>query len=201
MHSDWFGTPGLSDLNNRQSSILIQQCSDLTFKLSSEFEILGIHCSTGFRTEAFVGWIGKSFHQIVSVESTRKLDRLFADNSASVLSEGRWRHLNFVADDGSNLPLLLKFFRFVNEGTAAHLVVARDLSPVVDAQRRFVKEQSVLEQELERQKRSLSEQPSESLDSSSLSMGAYRQTLISRNRRASHDTNREYLYPACFGRS
>lgn len=155
MFNDWFGSSGLSSLSARQSNLVVQQSSDLTLKLNERLEIEGVQCAPPLNTDQFEAWVGKPLNDVVSIESRPKIDRLLADNSAASGSESRWRHLNFRTGKGDSLPLLLKFFRFVNEGTAAHLIVARDLSPVVNAQQSFVHEQSRMEREYEQKHKEL----------------------------------------------
>ncbi len=96
-------------------------------------------------------WENKSFLEIVSEDSRPKVDVLLQDNSARNLTEGRWRHLNLQGSDGTELPLLIKFFRFAHEGASTHLICARDLRPLSDAQQQWQHQQNALQQSYEDQ--------------------------------------------------
>ena len=51
-------------------------------------------------------WIGKPWSQTVTVESKPKIEALLKRNGDPAASDGvRWRHVNHVVPDGSDLPL------------------------------------------------------------------------------------------------
>ena len=124
-----------------RAKIVLQQCADLTIELSQDMDVVSVMGSREVDPTVSNGWIGKSLLELVAPDSRPKLDLLLADNSAYTNGEARWRHLNLQVDGQPNLPLLLKFFRFVNEGTAFQMICARDLRPMVSVQRRFQQEQ------------------------------------------------------------
>ena len=130
-----------SSFSAERTKIVLQQCADLIIKLSQDMEVVSVLGSREVDPAVSHGWIGKTISQLVAPDSRKKLDLLLADNSAFTNGEARWRHLNLQVDGQPNLPLLLKFFRFVNEGTAFQMICARDLRPMVSVQRRFQQEQ------------------------------------------------------------
>lgn len=148
MTSRWIGDEGLTSLTLPQSALVIRQCSDLTLNLSDDGRILGLHMTSQLDPAAVSNWIGQRLEDLVLSESAGKLPLLLSDNAAQAGSDGRWRHLNLRTGPGESLPLLLKFFRFVNEGQAKHLVLARDLGPMVSVERQYATEQLRLERAL-----------------------------------------------------
>ncbi len=154
----WQGVPGMRNgtgsiegfpsLTSERAQIVLSQCADLTIAVSFDMQVTGVLGSHDVDAADFQSWVGQNIAELVAPDSREKLRLLTDDNSASLDGEGRWRHLNFLTETGPDLPLLLKFFRFVNEGTAFHMICARDLRPMVNVQNRFQREEMTLRTQL-----------------------------------------------------
>ena len=149
----------LPALTAKQSQSLIFQCSDAVLFLSAEMTVMDVASSGDFDPLVLQGWEGAHLKDIIAEDSQTKIGALLNDNSVFSLDDGRWRHLNFTSGGDADLPLLVKFFRFVHEGTATHLICARDLRPLSNAQRKWQKQQNAMQQSYEDQLAILQERP------------------------------------------
>ncbi|MEM9277652.1 MAG: helix-turn-helix domain-containing protein [Pseudomonadota bacterium] len=139
MHDQTDNTVDFPTLSAIQLQVLLGQCADLTILLSNNLTVTDVLGSPDFDGEILQNWKGQRLETLVARDSLGKLAPLLEDNAATKTNETRWRHLNFVVEGTSDLPLLTKFFRFANEGTAHHLICARNLGPSLDIQQRFMR--------------------------------------------------------------
>lgn len=148
MHNGVGSINNFPALTSDRAQVVLGQCADLTLFISYDMEVTGVLGSHEIDGSDYQDWVGQKLEDLVAPDSREKLSLLVDDNSASLDAEGRWRHLNLVKGGEPNLPLLLKFFRFVNEGTAFHMICARDLRPMVEVQKRFQREEMVLRNQI-----------------------------------------------------
>ena len=148
----------LPALSAQQSQSLAFQCSDIVLNLSPDMVVLDVACSGSVARRSVEGWEGCAFSSLVSTDSQPKIDILLEDNSARRDISGKWRHLNFLSSQNEDLPLLIKFFRFVHEGTSTNLICARDLRPLSEAREQWQNQQTVLQQKYENQVATLEDQ-------------------------------------------
>ena len=146
-------TDAVANLSNglepNDAFALVVQCADLTIRISPSNVVEEVVAAPSSKLGSLEQWIGQDLTEVISSESRPKLDLLFNDNAASPDSESIWRHLNFKLEDGSSLPLLLKYFSFSDVGNCIRLICARDLSPVQEMQQLLQKELISLEKERE----------------------------------------------------
>ncbi|MEM6374686.1 MAG: hypothetical protein AAF686_00510 [Pseudomonadota bacterium] len=131
------------NLSTVHAALIVKHCADITLQISETYIVEDVHIAPDLREEAFDQWIGRDLKDIVCTDSQSKLGFVVGDNCASDTSEGRWHEMNFKAPGaGETIPLHVKFFRMVLDDRHAHLLCARDLRPLGEAQERFQRELS-----------------------------------------------------------
>jgi len=130
-------SPSLSAVH---AALIVKHCADITLQISDSYIVEDVHIAPDLPSEAFEVWIGQDLKDIVCDDSQSKLGFVVGDNCASDTSEGRWHEMNFHAPNGDPIPLQVKFFRLVVDNRQAHLLCARDLRPLGQAQARFQRE-------------------------------------------------------------
>jgi transcriptional regulator PpsR len=94
-------------------------------------------------------WIGRSWSEVVSVESRPKVESMQRDASAGVIT--RWRHLNHPGrDGGESVPVMYRVVPLGSDGSM--VAVGRDLQEMAELQRRLLEVQQTVDRE-EKQRR------------------------------------------------
>lgn len=124
---------------------IVLAASDLCLLVSTENIVEDI--TRGGALDDLIGdhWIGQPLHSIISKDSRRKLDLLWATQHQDAPI---WRHLNFVASDprAEGVPLLV---RRVDAEDGRSILVCRDLRPSVQMQKTFSRTLNEMVQSLE----------------------------------------------------
>lgn len=129
-------------LSSAHAALIVKHCADITLEISDSYIVEEVFIAPSLPPESFEVWIGQDLKDIVCTDSQSKLGFVVGDNCASDTSEGRWHEMNFNAPSGDPIPLQVKFFRLVVDDRQAHLLCARDLRPLGQAQARFQRELS-----------------------------------------------------------
>ncbi|MBH9536751.1 transcriptional regulator PpsR [Novosphingopyxis sp. YJ-S2-01] len=120
---------------------IMGRVSDIAMVLGSEDGVIrDVSYGTSNLINAGLGpLIGKSLIDLVTTESRGKIEELLANGS----QDGRWRHLNFPVQGGSDVPISMQTFGL---GRGRMLAVGRDERQGAVMQRRFIEAQRELEQ-------------------------------------------------------
>lgn len=148
---------GLPRLRSDELHTLLAQCSDLAISLGEAAEVRAVFPTEALRDVSIDTWRGQPLSALLTEDSQQKLPLLFADNAVDPGAEGRWRHLNFLKDDGTCLPLLVKFFHIRQARVDLRMLCCRDLRPSARAQQAFQRALIGLEAELSAAERPLPE--------------------------------------------
>ena len=129
------------------ANFILSQCADVTLILDDDLYVVKALCAFDFDSSAIKNWRKLPFAQLVANDSQPKLEYLFADNCAAPGAKGRWRHLNMKTNTKPDLPLLLKYFCFHDDGGLTQVICARDLRPLLGIQERFQREVELIDRE------------------------------------------------------
>lgn len=88
-------------------------------------------------------WVGKPWAATVTTESRIKVDELIAE--ASSQSTARWRHINYPADQGPDVPLLCSVMQVGKKGEL--IGFGRDLRSMASLQQRLVEAHQAMERD------------------------------------------------------
>ncbi len=134
-----------ADLDSQSVGDVILAASDIALIIDSDGVIRDFVVTSPDLTAALDGchdWNGKSWRDIVTVESRPKLDGLLTD--AGNGAGPRWRHLNHPTAKGVDVPILYSAIRLgVNRQI---LAMGRDLRQISNLQQRLVDAQQSLDQ-------------------------------------------------------
>lgn len=89
------------------------------------------------------GWIGRSWADVVTLESRPKVVEMLRD--AVALKTPRWRHLNHPGSSGNDVPIVYSAIG-LSRGERI-IAVGRDMRPLADLQQRVVLAQQSMERE------------------------------------------------------
>lgn len=128
---------GLPRLPSQELHTLLAQCSDLAISLSEDGYVRAVFPAEALRDVAIDSWRGQPLSAVLTEDSKQKLSLLLADNAVDTGAECRWRHLNFLTEDGVCLPLLVKFFHIRQARLDLRMLCCRDLRPSEQAQQAF----------------------------------------------------------------
>lgn len=98
------------------------------------------------RIEQSAKWVGRSWHDTVTLESRPKVDALLKDASEEALP--KWRQVNHPNGDGADIPILYAAVRLGRKGRV--LAVGRDLRSVASLQQQLLEAQRAMEREYSR---------------------------------------------------
>jgi transcriptional regulator PpsR len=146
-----FAAPGktFAGLSAQTAARLIASSCDLALVLDSKEVIrdLSVRSET-LRTQlgASEKWIGKRWADLVTSESRPKLALLLRE--AAVDPDPKWRHVNYPAAKGADVPVLHAAVALPESGRI--VVFGRDLRPISILQQRLADAQFSLERDLTR---------------------------------------------------
>jgi transcriptional regulator PpsR len=135
----------LEDLDAQSAASLIEASSDIALVLDRKGVIQDVSMRLdGLPQASAADWIGKSWADVVTVESRPKVESLLGDVASG--SAQRWRHINHpVSQSGGDLPIL---YSAVPMGEKGRIVAfGRDLRPQATLQQRLVDAQQTLERD------------------------------------------------------
>lgn len=92
-------------------------------------------------------WMGKAWTQTVTLESQPKIDALLKSQGARTSDGVRWRQVNQLLSDGSDLPIAYSVASLPGEGGQRSVAFGRDLRPQVILQQRLVNAQQSMERD------------------------------------------------------
>lgn len=137
---------GGSDLNFQNGAInglgtpdvaaILRDAGDLTLVIDKDGVILDMSTSVDF--PELSQWIGKSFRDVVTVESRPKVDQMLAGEH-----RGTWRQVNHPTS-GSDLALR---YRTVTLSDGRHVAIGRDMREAAQLQQRLLRAQQSLERD------------------------------------------------------
>ncbi len=146
-----FTSPGktLGTLDTETAATLIAAASDVALVIDEA----GVIRDVAFHSESLARdlpdharWIGRLWVDTVTVESRPKAEALLSGSRAK--GAQRWRHLNYPAPRGPDLPVLYSTVKVGKEGRT--VAFGRDLRPLSELQRRLVDAQQSLERDYSR---------------------------------------------------
>ena len=137
----------LASLGPEGAGALIAAASDVALVLDVDGKILDASfADADFAKEADTGWVGRSFLDIVTVESRPKIADLVRDANAKAPT--RWRQVNHPVEGGADIPVRYCTMRFGSEGRIVAL--GRDLRAMASLQQRLAEAQQSMEREYSR---------------------------------------------------
>ena len=145
-----FGAPRASfgDLDADAAATLIASAADVTLILDKDGVIRDLAIQSEELSQAldgWAGWLGKSWADVINVDSRGKVaDLLAGDNAAS---SPRWRHVNHRLADGSSVPIL---YSVSPAGEDRFVAFGRDLRAMSALQQRLVNAQESMERDYSR---------------------------------------------------
>ncbi len=145
-----FGAPEttLGNLNAETAGTLLSIANDITLILDQDGVIRDLASgSDDLPRESYAEWVGKTWLEIVTVESRPKVESLLRDAAAGS-TVPRWRHLNQLLAQGRELPMLFVAISMHQHGGSGHvLAFGRDLRATAALQQRLVEAQQTMERD------------------------------------------------------
>ncbi len=139
----------LGHIDAEAAAALIATAADLALIVDDAGVIRDVSIAVPDLMEDLAGhasWVGKLWADTVMPDSRLKVAALLADAGAK--GEPRWRHLNYPATSGADVPIL---YAAVRAGSPGRIVVfGRDLRAVSSLQRRLVDAQQSMERDYAR---------------------------------------------------
>jgi transcriptional regulator PpsR len=135
----------LAGLDDEAVSIVAAAGADIALTLSDDGTVLDI----GGREDRHAtrsemeGWVGKTFLDIVTVESREKVEDLLAEASRTRIT--RARQINHVTAVGRDIPVSYRIVSF--PGTGNRIALGQDMRAIADMQQRLVRAQIEMERD------------------------------------------------------
>lgn len=128
------------------ATALLASSGDVSVLLSVSNEVIDVVVpeKEKFDFDLRTKWRGRTFVDIVAKDSIGKIASLLGLNARPSTKGDRWRHLNFVVEGESEMPLLAKSFRVRTPYGQIHQVVCRDLRPITELNARWQNENGEL---------------------------------------------------------
>ncbi len=135
----------LSGLGTEAIGALLSASADIVLVLDADGTIVDV--SSGTSVLAVTGgqkaWVGKSWADIVTVETRPKVGRLLKDAGSN--TRLTWRQLNFAGSNGTDVPLS---FCAIEVGPKGRMIaLGRDLRAQAELQQQLVDAQQALERD------------------------------------------------------
>ena len=139
----------LGNLDADSAGALIAASTDVALILDSHGVIRDLAFQSDELTAELAGqpaWVGRSWLDVVTVESRPKVETLLRDASAG--SEPRWRHVNHPSLRGPDVPILYSALQIGTDGRV--VAFGRDLRAISALQQRLVDAQQSMERDYSR---------------------------------------------------
>ena len=134
----------LGGLDVNTTAALIAAASDIALIIDSKGVIQDMACgSEELAAEDFSRWVGKPWADTVSTESRSKVVEML--NGVNGPKPGRSRHVNHIAKNGDDLPILYSAIRIDSHGRS--VAVGRDLRAQAEIQQRLIEAQQSMERD------------------------------------------------------
>ena len=134
----------LEAMDAQAAASLIEASSDIALVLDRKGVIQDVSIRLdGLPPASCADWVGRSWADVVTVESRPKVMSLLGDAASG--AEQRWRHINHPFERGTDLPIL---YSAVPMGQKGRMVAfGRDLRAQASLQQRLVDAQQTLERD------------------------------------------------------
>ena len=123
---------------------ILSATADIALVINAE-GIISERVITGpdLQQNLFIGWPGKSWADVVTVESRSKVKQILQDLALDL--PPRWRQLNHPVPSGQDIPVRYMAIKVGRKGY--FVAIGRDLTPVAEMQQRLVAAELSIEQE------------------------------------------------------
>lgn len=139
-----FPTDSFSDLGAEDAAALIATATDIALILDNTGIIRDMSVTTDdLPSKEYESWLGKSWAQVVTIESRSKVDALLNTDSLHTESVPTWRHLNHPSSTGNDLPVHYTSVPIGNSGRV--LAIGRSALKLAGLQQRLLQAQHSME--------------------------------------------------------
>lgn len=133
----------LGDLDAEAAAAVITAAGDVALILDRDGVVRDVAFgSEELAVEGAHAWIGRQWRDTVTVESRPKVDALLAD--ANLRAPLRWRHLNYAAPRGPDVPVLYSAVPISGDRVVA---IGRSLGAIAALQQRLVEAEQSMERD------------------------------------------------------
>ncbi len=134
------------------AAALLALSGDISILLSDEFQIRDVVVpeKDKFEIDLRKKWLGLFFGEIVASDSIAKTESLLGSDACSSKNGARWRHLNLLAEDAPDVPVLAKYFVVRTAFGDVRQVICRDLRPMTELHALWQRDRRKLNEHLER---------------------------------------------------
>lgn len=123
---------------------LVATATDVTIVMDREGLIENLAVSgNDLVLEGSIGWVGRQWHDTVTVESRPKIAELLREAGGNGVP--RWRHINHAAGNGPDVPITYAAVGI--DGGRRVVALGRDMRPLAALQRRLVDAQHAMERD------------------------------------------------------
>ncbi len=138
----------LATLDGKGAVSLLTAAADITLVLDANGRVLdartGLEFSSGLDVQA---WIGKSWHDTVTVESHDKIEALLKNPGGK---GARARQVNHPVRGGTDVPIVYRTARMARDAASPIVAIGKDLGPTSALHQRLAEAQQTLEIEYAR---------------------------------------------------
>jgi transcriptional regulator PpsR len=140
-------TQAFAALPPEESAALLIAATDITLLIDKQGTIRDLQVGSAELADMdHSDWVGRSWSDIVSIESRPKVKALLneAFGSQEQHAANRWRHINHTTTQGQDLPLL---YSVLPAGVGHVLAIGRDLRPFTRIQERLIAAQQAMQRD------------------------------------------------------
>ncbi|MEY1557891.1 helix-turn-helix domain-containing protein [Yoonia sp. R2331] len=144
---------GKNPWSGYDAAALLASSGDVSILLSERIEVLDVVVpeKKKFDFDLRTKWCGRGLVDIVAKDSAVKIPSLLGLDATPSVASDRWRHLNFMVESDSEIPLLAKSFRVQATFGPVHQIVCRDLRPMTELNARWQAENEKLLKQIARE--------------------------------------------------
>ena len=137
-------TESMAQMNTTAALELVAAASDIAMVITGEGVIQDVRVGgTQIPSEITSAWIGRTWLDVVTSESRVKVEEILA--AARQHEPHRWRHVNYPAPQGPDMPVLCSAIQIDPPG---HIIVfGRDLRNMASLQQRLVEAHQAMERD------------------------------------------------------
>lgn len=110
----------------------VQKTQDLVLLLDDRNHIAGALQDGVYAASDIHHWIGLHLCDVVSPDTRPKIDVLLANDVALDVADDRWRHLNLLSQNGTMLPVLMRYMQVPDIKQPMRTIICRDLRATAD---------------------------------------------------------------------